>query len=126
MNNSEVSLESLSTWQLVNMVYESLMIETDSLIYLVLVPLDSEVPSSQVLANKLAIKNKILGLIAYLESLLEPDTEFSLNMHSLYGWYSKNLDILLSNSEKALLEESAAHLTKQANDFIAIWGGVKH
>lgn len=125
MNNNEVSLESLSTWQLVNMVYESLLLETNSLVNLVLEPLEGDIPKNQILASRLAIKNKIQGLVTYLESLLEPDTDFSLTMHSLYGWYSKNLDQLMSDGDKVLLEESALNLTKQANGFIEIWGGVK-
>lgn len=126
MNNSEVSLEALSTWQLVNMVYESLQLETESLINLVLVPAEQEIPKHKILAARLTIKNKIQGLITYLESLLEPDTDFSLNMHSLYGWYTKNLDILLSDAEDLELEKSAKNLSEQANGFIHIWEGVQH
>lgn len=126
MNNKDVSLESLTTWQLVNLLYESLLLETNSLINLVVVPMDSSVPVADVLSTKLEIKNRIKGYVSYLESLLEPDTDFSLNMHSLYGWYSRNLDLLIATSDEKIQKDSAFNLESQAKDFLQIWNEVPH
>lgn len=124
MNNTDVSLENLTPWQLVNSVYEALLIETNSLINLVTVPFANKDDARKAFAKKLDIKNKILELIRYLESLLEVDEEFSLTMHSLYGWYRQNLDLLLE-SDADSVEPIALNLQAQANGFLEIWEGAR-
>lgn len=125
-SQSSSDFDSLSGWQLINEVYQAVLLESSSLSNLVLVTPNGAEEKLRQKSLLVASSGKLSSIIAYLGSLLD-SSEGAKNLGELYGWYLDNLDIVCSPDTSVEQKQIAGdNLVAQSRGFIEIWQGMKN
>lgn len=118
-------LGSLSSWQLINEIYNTVLTESASLSNLVLVEPSTSEERIRLESLVLSINNKLSSIIRYLGTLLDSSAG-GKTIGELYGWYLDNLDIVCSSSSSFQSKKVAGtNLVEQSKGFLDIWQGMK-
>jgi hypothetical protein len=125
-NEGGPELGSLSSWQLINEIYSTILTESASLSNLVLVEPASTEERLKLDSLVLSINNKLSSIIRYLGTLLDSSSG-AKTIGELYGWYLDNLDIVCSSGSSCQSKKVAGNnLVEQSKGFLDIWQGMKH